>query len=320
MRELDRPGDRAPDRQPPMSGRTPLTHERSDHPPERRWPRATGPSRIGTIQGQGSKTEQIISPKRSAYLLSGLLVCDECNAPMSILAGSSATYYRCSTNRRKGTCKNDVSLRAGKLRPGILGALRARLRSKDGIAHVRQRIAEELRDYSRTMDAEIKTHRERIERTEAHVKGLVGFIADGDRSAAVVHGLRDLEGQSAPAAPHSNGCARTRSSRFGCRARMRSPLWSPISRASSETTSTRTAQSCAAGTGAARSGSSEGRTESLRRGPFFRAPSYSTLGRPKENARHLKEIARRCPTFVAGALLAHLSTGYRGEIWYPKAR
>ena len=145
---------------------------------------------------QGSKTERIISPKRSSYLLSGILVCDECGAPMSILAGSSATYYRCSTNRTKGTCANNVSLREDVLRRGVLRSLRERLQSQDGIAYVRKRIAEELRDYSRNLEAEIKTHRERIERTENRIKGLVDFIADGDRSEAVVSGLRDLEAQA----------------------------------------------------------------------------------------------------------------------------
>ena len=145
---------------------------------------------------EGSKTERIISPKRSSYLLSGLLVCDECGAPMSILAGSSATYYRCSTNRTKGTCTNNVSLRENVLRHGVLRSLRERLQSKDGIAYVRKRIAEELRDYSRNLEADIKTHRERIERTENRIRGLVGFIADGDRSDAVISALRDLEAQA----------------------------------------------------------------------------------------------------------------------------
>jgi len=57
-------------------------------------------------------------------------------------------------------------------------------------------MAERLRDYSKGLDAEIKERRERLKRTEDRIKGLVGFIADGDRSEYVVATLRDLEVQA----------------------------------------------------------------------------------------------------------------------------
>lgn len=52
------------------------------------------------------------------------------------------------------------------------------------------------RDYSKGLDAELKDRRERLQRTEERIKGLVGFIADGDRSEYVVATLRDLETQA----------------------------------------------------------------------------------------------------------------------------
>jgi hypothetical protein len=54
-------------------------------------------------------------------------------------------------------------------------------------------VAEYLRDYSRNLDAEIKERRERIKRTEDKIRGLVDFIAQGDRSEYVVTTLRDME-------------------------------------------------------------------------------------------------------------------------------
>ncbi len=51
-------------------------------------------------------------------------------------------------------------------------------------------------DYSKGMDAGLKDHRDRLKRTEERIKGLVGFIADGDRSEYVVSTLRDLEAQA----------------------------------------------------------------------------------------------------------------------------
>ena len=64
------------------------------------------------------------------------------------------------------------------------------------VAHVRKSIAERLRDYSRTLDAELRERRERLKRTEDRIKGLVTFIADGDRSEYIVTTLRDLEAQA----------------------------------------------------------------------------------------------------------------------------
>lgn len=78
----------------------------------------------------------------------------------------------------------------------VLDAIRAQIQSPARIAEVRRTIAERLRDHSKGMDAELKDRRDRLKRTEERLKGLVGFIADGDRSEYVVSTLRDLEVQA----------------------------------------------------------------------------------------------------------------------------
>jgi len=130
---------------------------------------------------------------RGNYVLSGLLVCDLCGTPLTIYGGTTARYYKCGTNRAKGTCPNTMTVREDFARKNVLAAIRDTLMSPEGIAHVRRRIAEHLRDYSKTLDQEMQERRDRLDRTEQRIKGLVGFIADGDRSQAVVSGLRDLE-------------------------------------------------------------------------------------------------------------------------------
>jgi uncharacterized protein YbjQ (UPF0145 family) len=65
--------------------------------------------------------------------------------------------------------------------------------SPDGIAQFRKRIAEELRDYARNLEARRKERVERLARTEDKIRGLIEFIATGDRSEYVVSTLRDLE-------------------------------------------------------------------------------------------------------------------------------
>jgi site-specific DNA recombinase len=129
----------------------------------------------------------------SNYVLSGILVCARCGSPMSIHAGTSAAYYRCQTNRAKGTCDHSTSFREDVARREILTAIRERLLSADGLQYVRRRIAEELRDYTKNLDAEIKDRRTRLTRTEDKIRGLIDFIANGDRSDYISSTLRDLE-------------------------------------------------------------------------------------------------------------------------------
>ena len=139
------------------------------------------------------KREGGIVRKPTKYLLSGLLVCAQCGAPMSISAGSNAAYYRCQGNRTKGTCPNRVSVREDIVRRRVLRGIQEYMLSDEGIAQFRKRIAEELRDYSRNLEVRRKERLERVARTEDKIRGLVEFIATGDRSEYVVATLRDLE-------------------------------------------------------------------------------------------------------------------------------
>ena len=140
---------------------------------------------------KGSRAVPVRS--RGNYVLSGLLVCDACNAPLMIYGGTSARYYKCGTRHRKGVCDNDITIREDVARKAILGRIREHLVTPDGVAHIRKQVTEYLRDYSKTLDDEMKERRERLARTDQRIKGLVGFIADGDRSESVVSALRDLE-------------------------------------------------------------------------------------------------------------------------------
>lgn len=139
------------------------------------------------------KREGGIVRKPTAYLLSGLLHCAQCGAPMSISAGSNAAYYRCQGNRTKGTCPNRVSVREDVVRRKVIRGIQEYMLSADGVPVFRRRIAEELRDFGRKLEAHRKERAERLERTEEKIRGLIEFIAMGDRSDYVTSTLRDLE-------------------------------------------------------------------------------------------------------------------------------
>jgi site-specific DNA recombinase len=139
------------------------------------------------------KREGGIVRKPTVYLLSGLLHCAQCGAPMSISAGTNAAYYRCQGNRTKGTCPNRVSVREDLVRRKVIQGIQDYMASDEGVAQFRKRAAAELRDYSRNLEARRKERTERLARTEEKIRGLIEFIATGDRSEYVVATLRDLE-------------------------------------------------------------------------------------------------------------------------------
>ena len=150
-------------------------------------------ARLKAIHKRYTGETRGITRHRTHYLFSGILTCGECDGPMTIMGGSSCRYYACATNRTKGTCTNRRAIKEPIARTRILDAIRERLTSPDGIAHLRKTIAEYLRDYSRNLEADIKERRDRIKRTEDKIRGLIEFIAQGDRSEYVVSTLRDME-------------------------------------------------------------------------------------------------------------------------------
>jgi site-specific DNA recombinase len=139
--------------------------------------------------------DRIASPRRQSYLLSGILVCEDCGFPLSVYGGRSR-FYRCSTAHTKGLCENNLKVREDVLRATILDGLREQLQRPTEIAYVRKAVAERVRDYARNLEAELKDRRERLKRTEDRIRGLVQFISDGDRSEYVTLALRDLEAQA----------------------------------------------------------------------------------------------------------------------------
>lgn len=130
------------------------------------------------------------------YLLSGLLVCGACGAPMVVCGGSSATYMRCSAHSKRRTCTNALSIREDTARTGILSGLRERLQSRASIAYARKRFAELQGEAARTQTADVSERSDRLARVEARISNLVKFIAEGDHSDGVRTMLRDFEIQA----------------------------------------------------------------------------------------------------------------------------
>jgi DNA invertase Pin-like site-specific DNA recombinase len=159
-------------------------------------------ARLKTVRDIYVKTESPGSPrpatlgKRTSYPLSGLLYCAECGAPLTIYGGTSAHYYRCSDFKKRGTCKNGLSLREDVARTRLFGLLHQNFTGAKEVSFLRKSVAELLGGISRKAKVEIDERRQRLARTEQRIGGLIHFIADGDHSDYVRTTLKDLEAQA----------------------------------------------------------------------------------------------------------------------------
>lgn len=136
--------------------------------------------------------------KPSSYLLSGLLVCGVCGAPMTLHGGGEGRrYYRCDDNAKRGTCDNALSVREAVARECILTGLRDTLLSSDAVAYVRKRIAEKLGEIARSGSAQERQLRDRLGGVEARMERLAEALASGVGGVEIVAAkLRDEDAKA----------------------------------------------------------------------------------------------------------------------------
>lgn len=129
-----------------------------------------------------------IPNRRSSYLFSSLLYCGVCGSKMIICGGSSASYYRCEGNKKRGICNNALSVREDLVRESILGELRRRLLREDSLKEARAKMSEWLGGVRRRRDSERNEVLTRMEKNNVNAERLVDGIADGTLRSADVGG------------------------------------------------------------------------------------------------------------------------------------
>ena len=152
--------------------------------------------RFYTKTSDGQPKGRALPGKPTSYPFSGVLRCAECGTPMIICGGSSTKYYGCGDAKKRGTCKNKLSVREDVARDSMMAFLRESLTTPKEVAFMRKAVAELLGETNRKVNAELEERRGRLQRTEQRIAGLVRFIADGDHSDYVRTTLLDLEAQA----------------------------------------------------------------------------------------------------------------------------
>ncbi len=134
--------------------------------------------------------------KRAPYLLSGLLVCARCASPMTMHGGTSApatTGARPTGARARGSARTgprcartSCGARCSRRSPSGSRAPRGSRTSARGSRRSWAR-------WSSRWRPKLAERRARLGRAEDKMRGLVEFIASGDRTEYVVTTLRDLD-------------------------------------------------------------------------------------------------------------------------------
>lgn len=116
------------------------------------------------VEKRASRSSLGRAARPSSYLLSGLLVCADCGAPMPISGGATdCRYCHCGANRKRGTCSNALerALGEGEHRGCILTGLRDTIASPVVPGYARKRIAERHGEITRGADGEHERQRQR---------------------------------------------------------------------------------------------------------------------------------------------------------------
>ncbi len=180
---------------------------RTDHPELRivdpaMWQavqdRLTGVRDYYTKSADGSPKGRAVPGRKTTYLLSGLLVCEECGAPLIVVGTTPKTRaYRCGDHLKRGTCKSLVALREGVAKERILNAILEELEKHATAAYLKDRAERRRKELAIEMSGVIRERTKKLEDLEKKIANFMAFIGAGNGTASVAAMLKDLEREAA---------------------------------------------------------------------------------------------------------------------------
>jgi site-specific DNA recombinase len=150
--------------------------------------------------GQGKRKK--IHPRRvnSPYLLSSIILCDNCGAPMN---GNTATKhgkrdeaYRCSKSKRKAGC-NKGRISRHKLETAVLGTMKNYILLPDNLQAIHDITAKNLLTFEAKRRERRKIVSNERQSLSKRIANITLAIADGGHSGALLDTLTQLENERA---------------------------------------------------------------------------------------------------------------------------
>lgn len=180
---------------------------RADHPELRiidpaTWQaaqdRLAGVREYYTRNADGTPKGRAVPGRKTRYLLSGLLVCEDCGAPLIVVGtDDKSRAYRCGDRLKRGTCKSPVALRESIAKERILTTILDELGKRATAAYLKESAERRRRELAVELAGQIKDRTKKLDDLDKKIANLVAFIAAGNASAAVSTTLHELEKEAA---------------------------------------------------------------------------------------------------------------------------
>ncbi len=122
--------------------------------------------------------------RRAAYPFSGLLFCAACGAPMVVLGGTSATYYRCSDALKRGTCANRLGVREDSIVNAAFAELKRVLVEGGLEALLRRKVEAKIAALAAAREMKVEPLDAELARVEKQIARFVDYIGETDPSGS----------------------------------------------------------------------------------------------------------------------------------------
>ena len=158
--------------------------------------RLTGVKAYYTRNEDGSPKGRAVPGRKTSYVLSGLLACEECGAPMIVVGTTPKTRaYRCADHLKRRTCTSMAALREGVAKERILAAVIEELQKHATAAYLKERAERRRKELAIEMAGQVRERTKKLDELDKSIANLIAYLmADvKNASAAVTAKLKDLE-------------------------------------------------------------------------------------------------------------------------------
>jgi site-specific DNA recombinase len=151
------------------------------------WTRVQQRQRI--LKERYAKSGRISRGAHSAHLLSGLLICSECDGPLIVISGTGKyTTYGCSRAFNRAMCSNRAKIKEAHLEQKLF----AQLHSAFNTPEVFDSLVKSLTQFQMELLAGTESA-QRIQEIETQLRNLIGELAQIGGSQALRAGIRERE-------------------------------------------------------------------------------------------------------------------------------